>query len=115
MTASAAAATGPATVTVTGTGGGSSDDDGRPDGHRDRHADFALSALPASLTIDQGASGTSTIGITRSGGFAGAVTFAASGLPNGVTATFIPLRHRHHQHADVDCLGRGDLGPATVT
>ena len=52
--------------------------------------DFALSASPASLTINRGASGTSTITITRSGGFTGAVDLSASGPPNGVVASIAP-------------------------
>lgn len=51
---------------------------------------FSLSASPSSLAINRGASGTSTITITRTGGFAGAVTFTAAGLPSGVTASFSP-------------------------
>jgi photosystem II stability/assembly factor-like uncharacterized protein len=51
---------------------------------------FALSASPASVTINQGASGTSTINLTRSGGFTGSVSLTASGLPSGVTASFNP-------------------------
>ena len=51
---------------------------------------FALSASPSSLTLAQGASGTSTITVSGSGGFAGSVTLAASGLPGGVTASFSP-------------------------
>ena len=50
--------------------------------------DFSLSASPASLTITQGNSGTSTITVTPSGGFTGSVTLSASGLPAGVTASF---------------------------
>jgi uncharacterized membrane protein len=50
--------------------------------------DFALSSSPASLTVIQGASGSSTITVTPSGGFTGSVTLAASGLPAGVTAAF---------------------------
>jgi endoglucanase len=50
--------------------------------------DFALSGSPTSLTVNRGASGTSTITITRSGGFTGGVTLSASGLPAGVTASF---------------------------
>jgi endo-1,4-beta-xylanase len=53
-------------------------------------ANFTLSANPATLTISRGASGTSAITITRSGGFASSVTLGASGLPSGVTATFNP-------------------------
>ncbi|MGA9669338.1 MAG: glycoside hydrolase family 48 protein [Terracidiphilus sp.] len=51
---------------------------------------FSLSASPTSLTVAPGASGTDTITVTDVSPFAGSVTFAASGLPTGVTATFSP-------------------------
>jgi endo-1,4-beta-xylanase len=51
---------------------------------------FTLSATPASLTVGQGACGTSTIGITRTAGFTASVAFTAGGLPAGVTASFSP-------------------------
>jgi hypothetical protein len=49
---------------------------------------FSLSASPASLSVNQGSSGSSTITVTDSGGFTGSVSLAASGLPAGVTASF---------------------------
>lgn len=49
---------------------------------------FTLAASPASVTIVQGNSATSTITVTDAGGFSGTVTLAASGLPSGVTASF---------------------------
>jgi hypothetical protein len=49
---------------------------------------FSVSASPASLTVAQGASGKSTITVTKQNGFAGKVTLAASGLRSGVTAAF---------------------------
>jgi hypothetical protein len=49
---------------------------------------FSLSASPASLSINQGSSGSSTITVTPSGGFTGSVSLSASGLPAGVTASF---------------------------
>jgi uncharacterized cupredoxin-like copper-binding protein len=49
---------------------------------------FTLSDNPASLTVDQLASGASTVTITPENGFTGDVTLAASGLPKGVTASF---------------------------
>ncbi len=52
--------------------------------------DFSLSATPSSQTVVQGASTSYTVNITRTGGFAGAVTFSASGLPAGATASFSP-------------------------
>src|SRR5882672_7108138 len=50
--------------------------------------DFSLSASPTSLAVTQGASGSSTITITPSGGFSSAVSFSALGMPTGVTASF---------------------------
>ncbi len=52
--------------------------------------DYVLSASPTSLSITQGTSGTSTITVTPQNGFSGSVSLSASGLPNGVTASFSP-------------------------
>jgi len=49
---------------------------------------FTLSANPASLTVAQGANGTSTITVDPATGFTGSVTLVASGLPTGVAAAF---------------------------
>src|SRR5262252_7314729 len=51
---------------------------------------FSLSASPASLSLTQGTSGTSTITISPVNGFNGSVSLSASGLPAGVTASFNP-------------------------
>src|SRR5437016_2337838 len=51
-------------------------------------ADFSLSASPGPLTIAQGSNGSSTITVAPQNAFAGNVTLAVSGLPNGVTASF---------------------------
>ncbi len=91
FTASSTATTGTATVTVTATGGGVT--------HTTTISltivaavtpDFAVSASPASLSVTQGTSGSSTISTTVSGGFNSAVSLSASGLPSGVTASFNP-------------------------
>src|SRR5262249_17407540 len=50
--------------------------------------DFTISASPVTLTITQGSSGSSTISIGPQNGFNGSVSFSASGLPSGVTASF---------------------------
>jgi subtilase family serine protease len=49
---------------------------------------FSLLASPSNIALAQGSSATSTITITDEGGFSGSVTLSASGLPNGVTASF---------------------------
>jgi hypothetical protein len=91
LSASATAATGTSTVTVSGTGGGLT---------RTTtlsltvtpavQPNFTLQASPAALSIAAGASGTSTIAITRTS-FTSAVALSAGGLPAGVTASFNPL------------------------
>ena len=87
LTASATAAPGTSTVTITGTSGTLS--------HTTTIAltvsappNFSLSASPSSLTVAQGFSGSSTVTVLPQNGFTGSVTLVASGLPNGVTASF---------------------------
>jgi subtilase family serine protease len=84
-------ATGTYTITVTGTGGGIT--------HTATISltvtsapvpAFTLAASPTSVSVVQGASGSSTITTTVSGGFNSAVALTASGQPTGVTATFSP-------------------------
>lgn len=52
--------------------------------------DFSISASPATLSITQAGSGSSTLSTTLSGGFNSAIALSASGLPAGVTASFSP-------------------------
>lgn len=89
FTASSTATTGTSTVTITGTSGSLT--------HTATISltvsapatpDFSLSASPASLTVKQGTSGSSTITVTDTGGFTGSVTLSNSALPSGVTASF---------------------------
>ncbi|HZU29236.1 MAG TPA: protease pro-enzyme activation domain-containing protein [Bryobacteraceae bacterium] len=51
---------------------------------------FTLSAAPTAMSIAAGSSGTTTIAVSRLGGFTGSIGFSASGLPTGVTASFNP-------------------------
>src|SRR5205807_825358 len=87
LTATSTATTGTFSVTVTGTASGLSNSTtlslmvSAPQ-------NFTLSASPGSLSITQGASGTSTIAVTPQNGFTGSVNLSASGLPSGVTALF---------------------------
>jgi hypothetical protein len=52
--------------------------------------DFAISAAPAARSVRKGGSTSYTVTVTPSGGFTGTVTFSASGLPSGATASFNP-------------------------
>jgi hypothetical protein len=52
--------------------------------------DFAISASPTSVSIAQGASGSSTISTSVSGGFSNAISLSASGAPAGVTVSLSP-------------------------
>jgi len=110
------AATGPATVTITGASGSLT--------HTTTIAltigtvnnpNFTLSASPASLSIAQGASGSSTIAVTPSGGFTGTVALSASGLPTGVTTTFSPTSTTGTSTLAVAASSSAATGPATVT
>ena len=51
---------------------------------------FAISASPASLSVQQGNQGTSTLASTISGGFNSAISLSASGVPSGTTVSFSP-------------------------
>ncbi|HEX4955741.1 MAG TPA: endopeptidase [Thermoanaerobaculia bacterium] len=50
--------------------------------------DFTISTAPASLTISQGSSGTSTTTVTSVNGFSSAVTLSCTGAPAGVSCGF---------------------------
>jgi regulation of enolase protein 1 (concanavalin A-like superfamily) len=77
--------------------------------------DFALSALPGSLSIYQGASGTSTVTITPQNGFSDSVSLSASGLPSGVTASFSPNPATATSTLTLAASGTATTGTVTVT
>jgi len=52
--------------------------------------DFSLTVSPSSRTLRTPGSTTYTVTVHASGGFSSAVTFSASGLPSGLTASFSP-------------------------
>jgi subtilase family serine protease len=76
---------------------------------------FTLSASPSSVSVTQGASGTSTITVTDVGGFSGSVTLAASGLPSGVTATFGTNPTTSTSTLTLTASSTATAGTATVT
>lgn len=53
---------------------------------------ISVTAIPTSLTLAQGASGTVTVTLARGGGFSQPVNVAVEGLPAGVTAVVLPTQ-----------------------
>lgn len=51
---------------------------------------FSITASAASMTVNSGANGASTVTVVPQGGFTGSVGFVATGMPTGVTATWSP-------------------------
>jgi uncharacterized membrane protein len=88
LTASGSAAPGTYPVTITGTSGALTATLGFF--VQVSESSFTFGFSPDPLSIDQGASGSATITVTYQGGFTGNVTFTASYLPSGVTASFSP-------------------------
>jgi len=114
LTASGTASTGTATVTIKGTSGSLSATtsvaltvSAAPS--------FTLTALPSSVPVIQGNSGTSTIIVTDQNGFSGSVTLAASGLPSGVTAAFGTNPTTGSSVLTLTASGTASTGTATVT
>jgi hypothetical protein len=78
-------------------------------------ANFSLSASPSSVTIAQGASGTSTITVTPQNGFNSSVSLSASGMPSGVTATFNPTSTTNTSTLTLTANGTATTGTVTIT
>jgi hypothetical protein len=114
LTASASATLGTATIPITGTSGSLSSTAtvsltvAAP-------PTFALTASPTSLTVVQGATGSSAITIAPLNGFGSAVTLTASGLPTGVTASFSNATTAQPGTLTLTATNSATLGTATVT
>ena len=82
---------------------------------------FTISASPASLTVNPGSNGTSTITITSQNSFNSATTLSATGLPSGVTASFAtnpvtpPANGTVTSVLTLTASSTATLGTATVT
>jgi len=114
LTASGSATTGTFTVTVTGTSGSLSSKTTvtltvNPAG------DYALSVSPSSLSVAQGAQGTSAITVTPQNGFNGSVSLSATDLPSGLTAAFNPVSTANTSALTVTASSTATLGTFTVT
>ncbi|HXF11159.1 MAG TPA: PQQ-dependent sugar dehydrogenase [Desulfuromonadaceae bacterium] len=114
FTASSSAATGTFTVTVHGTDGTLN--------HTtpvtltvNAAPDFSIAASPSSLAVDQGGTDDTIVTETDLNGFSGTVSFSASGLPAGVTATFVPTSTTSNTTLTVAADGTAVPGPYTFT
>jgi len=91
ITVGASTPTGTYPITVTGNGGGIQQNIAVTlTVTAQQKPNFTISASPASLSIQQGNPGTSTITTTVSGGFSSAISLAGSGVPSGTTVSFNP-------------------------
>jgi phage terminase large subunit-like protein len=112
LTAGATATLGTATVTITGTSGSLKE---TTTISLTVTQAYTLSAAPNALSVVQGSKGASTITITPLNGFKGSVTLSASGLPNGVTATFGTNPATTSSTLTLTASLTAALGTATVT
>ena len=76
--------------------------------------DFSISASPSSLTVNQGASGTSTISTTITSGSAQSVSLSTSGCPSGASCTFSPNPIQSGGSSTLT-VGAGTATPGTYT
>lgn len=114
LSAASATAAGTATVTVTGASG-SLTSKVTISLTITPPPSFTLSATPASLSVNPGTSGASTITINAQNGFGGTVALTASGLPAGVTASFAPASTTGHSVVTLTAAGNAAAVSTTVT
>lgn len=114
LTATTSAAVGAYTVTITGTSG-SLHSTATISLTVSTAAKYTIAASPASLSISQGASGTSTITVTPQSGFNSTVAFSVTGLPTGVTATFSPATTAQKTTLTFSAAASAAPGTSTVT
>ena len=115
LTASSAAAIGRATVTVTGTSGNAMPQSATISLTVNPPPSFTVSAAPNSLTVVQGMTAFSTITVNPANGFAASVSLAASGLPNGVIASFNPTTTTGSSTLTLSASNSATTGASTVT
>ncbi len=77
--------------------------------------DFSVAANPTAITVNRSISWMTTVTITPTNGFTGAVNLTATGLPTGVTAVFTPAAATTTSVLTLTASASATLGPATVT
>ena len=78
-------------------------------------ANFAISVNPATLSINAGASATTTVAIARSGGFSAPVSLSATGVPPGIAVQLGPISAAGTSTATVTASISAIPGRADVT
>jgi hypothetical protein len=76
---------------------------------------FSLSPTASSVSLVQGTSGTDGITVTGANGFTGTVSFAASGLPAGITASFSPTSSTASSTLTLTASAAATTGSATLS
>jgi hypothetical protein len=76
---------------------------------------FTLKPSSSTLSIGRGSSGTDTIAVMDVSPFSGAVTFSASGLPGGLTASFSPASSASSSVLTLTASGTATAGSSMVT
>jgi hypothetical protein len=114
LTATSSAALGTSTITIAGTSG-SLRSTATINVTVSAASGFAIAASPASIGMTAGGSGASAITVTPRGTFNGTVSFSASGLPTGVTATFSPASSTHASTVTINAGAGATAGISTVT
>nr|WP_260618256.1 M28 family peptidase [Streptomyces sp. WAC07149] len=77
--------------------------------------DFSLSLNPASGTVQQGGSVTTTVATSTTSGSAQQVTLTATGLPAGVTASFNPATVQSGQSSTLTLSASSNTAPGAST
>ncbi|MFF0744755.1 M28 family peptidase [Streptomyces sp. NPDC004111] len=77
--------------------------------------DFSMALNPASGTVQQGASVSTTVTTNTTTGNAQSVTLSASGLPSGVTASFNPATVQSGQSSTLTLSATANAAPGTST
>jgi subtilase family serine protease len=116
FTVASSTATGTYSIIITGTSGSTTSTTQVSLTVTSSTAGFSISAAPSSITVNRRGSGTVTITSAVTGGFDSAVSFAASGLPSGVTVSFSPtsITGAGTSTMTITASRRATLGTATI-
>jgi hypothetical protein len=76
---------------------------------------YTLATSPASLTLTAGSTAGANVTVSALGGFSGKVSFAATGLPSGLTAAFSTAASATGSAITFTASATAAVGPATVT